>query len=111
MNGVLHNARYAKLRRKVGKIEFIIKKALYVASWHFCTLARFKIIIDEIICREKIIEIPWMALFWISPNAQDVGIATSAMCCQPCLAEVWSNVRQEDVALLIGSCCSRRRQR
>ena len=111
MNGILHNARYAKLCREVGKIEFIIKKALYIASWHFCTLTRFKIIIDEIICREKIIEIPWKTLFWISPNAQDVGIATAAMCCQPCLAEVWTNVRQENITFLICSNIPRRRRR
>ena len=106
-----HNARYAKLRRQVGKVKFIVEKTLHIASWHLRALARLEVVVDKIICCEKVIQILRKALVWIRPNAQNISITTSAMCSQPCFAEVWSNVRQEDITLLISGNIPRRRRR
>lgn len=105
-----HNARYAKLRRQVGKVKFIVKETLNIASRHFCAFTRLEVVVDEIISCEKVIQILRKAFVWICPNAQDIGIAASTMRSQPCFAKVWTNVRQENVALLIGNCSSIWRQ-
>ena len=106
-----HNARYAKLRRQVGKVKFIVEKALHIASWHLRAFTRLEVVIDKIVSCEKVIQIFRKALVGICSNAQYIGVATSAMCSQPCFAEVWSNVRQEDITLLISGNIPRRRRR
>ena len=102
-----HNARYAKLRRQVGKVQFIVKETLYIAPRHLCAFTRLEVVVDKIIRSEKVIQILRKAFVWIGPNAQDIGIATSAMRSQPCFAKVWTNVRKENVALLVSRYGSR----
>lgn len=107
--GPHHNARYAKLRRQVGKVKFVVEKTLDIASRHFRAFARLEVVGDEIVRCEKIVQILRRTLFWIGPNAKDVRIATATMSCQPCLAEIRSNIRQKNVAVLESRYCSRRR--
>ena len=107
---LVHNARYAKLCRQVGKVKFIIEQSLNIASRHLRALARFEIVIDKVIGREKVIQILREALVLICPNAQNIGVATSIMCGQPCFAKVWTNVRQEDITLLKSGNIPRRGQ-
>lgn len=110
MTAQSHNARYAKLRGQVGKVKFIVKETLYIATRHLRTLARLEVVVDKIISSEKVIQILRKAFVWICPNAQNISIATSTMRSQPYFAKVWTNVRQENVALLIGGCSSIWRQ-
>ena len=109
LRSVADNARYAKLRGQVGKVKFIVKETLYIASRHLCAFTRLEVVVDEIICCEKVVQILRRTLFWIGPNAKDVRIATAAMSCQPCLAEIRSNIRQKNVAVLESRYGSRRR--
>ena len=100
LRSVADNARYTKLRGQVGEFKFVVKQTLNVTTRHLCTLARFEVVGDEIICCEKVVQILRRTLFWIGPNAKDVRIATAAMSCQPCLAEIGADVRQKNVAVL-----------
>ena len=61
--GPRHNARYAKLRRQVGKVEFIIQQAVDIATRHLRAFARLEIIGDEVVRCKKVIEILWKAFF------------------------------------------------
>ena len=106
-----YNARYAKLRRQIGKVKFVVEQTLNIASRHLCTFARFEIVIDKIIGCEKVIQLLRNAFLRISPYTQDIRITPSFMSCKPSLAEVWTNIRQEDVANLICRDVPRRRLR
>ena len=105
---VADNARYAKLRRQVGKVKFVVKQTLNIAAWHFRPFARLEVVRNEIVRCEKIVQILRRTLFWIGPNAKDIRIATAATRCQPCLAEIGANVRHENIAFAERShrsCC------
>ena len=103
------NARYTKLRRQVWELKFIVKKAVDIPSGHLRTLARFKIIFNEIICGEKIVQILRSTFCRISSQTQYVSIAPAAMGSQPCFSGVWANIRHENVTLAISGHCPRRR--
>jgi len=102
MIATLHNARYTKLRRHVGEVEFVIQQAVDITTRHLCALARFEIIGDKVIRCKKVIQILRMAFLWVGSYTQNICIATAVMGCKPCLAKIRANVRQEDVANLIG---------
>ena len=109
--GIEYNGRYTKLGWKVGKIEFIIKKPLYIASRHFCTFARFEVIFDKVIRCKEIVQILWNAFFWICSYAQNISITSSIMSSKPSFTKIWANVRQENISRLVSSNISRRRKR
>ena len=96
-----HNARYAKLRRQVGKVKSVVEKALNIASRHFRPFARLEVVHNEIVCCEEVVQILRKTLFRIRPYAQNISIAAAAMRRQPCLAKVWANIRQKDITFLI----------
>ena len=106
-----NNARYAKLRRQVGKVKLIIKKAIYIAARHFCTLARFEVVFNKIIGRKKVIEKLRRTFFLICSDTQNICIATPAMRSEPCFAKVRTNVRQKNITLLVCGDIARRRRR
>ena len=104
----LYNARYAKLRRQVGKLKFVIKKAFNFTARHLCTLARLKIVFDKVVCREKIIQKLGNALSGVRTNTQYIGVATAAVFGHPRLAKIWANIRHENIAFAERShrsCC------
>ena len=63
MNGILHNARYAKLRRKVGKIEFYIRKI--TKTKEFLNSTALPIKNQCHIFFQKVIEVLDVQSFWI----------------------------------------------
>ena len=101
MTATRHNARYAKLRRQVGKVEFVVQQTVDIATRHLGALARFEIIGDEVIRCKKVIQILRMAFLGVGSYAQNICIATAVIGCKPCLAKIRANVRQEDVPNLI----------
>ena len=105
------NARYAKLRWQVRELELVIQKAVYIASGHLRAFARLKVIRDEIIGCKEVIQILRKTFVLICSNAQDVCIASAAVCGQPCFTKVWANIRQEDVAFLVYGDITSRRQK
>ena len=110
MTATRHNARYAKLGRQVGKVKFVVKQTLNIASWHFRPFARLEVVRDEIVRCEEVVQILRETLFWIRSDAQDISIAAAAMRRQPCFAEIWTDVRQKNVAVLKSRYCPGRRQ-
>ena len=106
-----HKARYAKLGWQVGKMKVIVQKTADIAPRHFRTFTRLKIVVDEVVRRKDIIQKVWDAFRRIGSYAQNICITTSVMCCEPCLTEVWPNIRHKDVTRSIESDCPRRRQR
>ena len=104
-----HNARYAKLRRQVGKVKFVVEKALNIASRHFRPFARLEVVHDEIVRCKEVVQILWDALIRIRPDAQNISIAAAAMRRQPCLAEIRTDVRQKNIISLKSRYSPRRR--
>ena len=103
------NARYAKLRGKVGKVKSVVQQAIDVTSRHLCPFARFEVIINKIICCKKIIQKPWNAFSGVNSNAQHISVTSPKMSCKPCFAEIWPDVGYENVPLFVGGNCSCRR--
>lgn len=109
LRAVADNARYAKLRRQVGKVKFVVKQTLNIASRHFRAFARLEIVYDEIVRCKEVVQILLDALIRIRPDAQNISIATAAMRSQPCLTEIRTDVRQKNVISLKSRYSPRRR--
>ena len=103
MDDTPYNACYTKLCRAIRKMKFKCQETVNIASRHFCTLARFEIVVYEIICCKEIIQILRNAFLGICPYAQHISIAAPIMGRQPRLAKIGPNIGQEDIARFVCS--------
>ena len=98
------SAGYTKLLCHWRQSNFIVKKAVFVPSWHFCSFAGLEIIFNKIVTCQLIVKIMRMALCFICSDTKHIRTAASIKRGIPCFSEIWSNVGKQNIFLPKLSC-------
>ncbi len=94
------SAGYTKLRRHLWQRNFVVKKPVFIPSWHFCAFTGFQIVIDKIITCKLIIQIFWQAFLAISSDAKYICATSARKCGKPCFPKIRSYIRKQNIIFL-----------
>ena len=104
---ILCSAGYTKLLRYWRQSNFIVKKAVFIPSGHFCSFAGLEVIFNKIVACQLIVKIMRMTLCFICSNTKHICTAASIKRGIPCFPEIWSNVGKQNIFLPKLSCFAR----